>query len=181
MVLTWTRLPNLPRLSLSEKEAFLLLSPIFLRAMLSGDSSGQPLVCPGLNLIRMQAFLRQVRLSLTTCLPRTASAFALCSLLCSCKQKCMQLPALASLGFSFYFAMAAPQTAQEALQAWLKLLSPEERREAQSKMGASLPASAEALSPSSLPEMLPPTWLPLPPAKPTHRQRLYPRSLIRSF
>ncbi|CAE7251286.1 unnamed protein product [Symbiodinium microadriaticum] len=40
--------------------------------------------------------------------------------------------------------MAAPQTAQEALQAWLNLLTPEERSAAQSKMGATLPASAEA-------------------------------------
>ncbi|OLQ09387.1 hypothetical protein AK812_SmicGene7013 [Symbiodinium microadriaticum] len=40
--------------------------------------------------------------------------------------------------------MAAPQTAQEALRAWLSLLSPEERRVAESAMGATLPASAQA-------------------------------------
>ncbi|OLP83471.1 hypothetical protein AK812_SmicGene35767 [Symbiodinium microadriaticum] len=40
--------------------------------------------------------------------------------------------------------MAAPQTAQEALRAWLNLLPPEERRAAQSAMGATLPASAQA-------------------------------------
>ena len=41
--------------------------------------------------------------------------------------------------------MAAPQTAQEALRAWLNLLTPEERRIAQSAaMGATLPASAQA-------------------------------------
>ena len=40
--------------------------------------------------------------------------------------------------------MAAPQTAQEALRAWLNLLSPEERRAAESAMGATLPSSAQA-------------------------------------
>ena len=40
--------------------------------------------------------------------------------------------------------MAAPQTAQEALRAWLSLLSPEERRAAESAMGATLPSSAQA-------------------------------------
>ena len=48
------------------------------------------------------------------------------------------------LGFSSCFAMAAPQSAQEALRAWLNLLSPEERRVAESRMGATLPASAAA-------------------------------------
>ena len=51
---------------------------------------------------------------------------------------------LAPLASAFEIAMAAPQTAQEALRAWLNLLPPEERRAAQSKMGATLPASAEA-------------------------------------
>ena len=51
---------------------------------------------------------------------------------------------VASLGFSFCFAMAAPQSAQEALRAWLNFLSPEERRAAESRMGATLPASADA-------------------------------------
>ena len=40
--------------------------------------------------------------------------------------------------------MAAPQSAQEALRAWLNFLSPEERRAAESKMGAALSASATA-------------------------------------
>ena len=38
--------------------------------------------------------------------------------------------------------MAAPETAKEALRAWLNLLSPEERRIVEAKMGASVPASA---------------------------------------
>ena len=51
---------------------------------------------------------------------------------------------VASLGFSSYFAMAASQTAKEALRAWLNLLSPEERRIAEATMGASMPASEAA-------------------------------------
>ena len=50
----------------------------------------------------------------------------------------------ASLGFSFRLAMAAPQSAQEALRAWLNFLSPEQRRAAESQMGAALSASATA-------------------------------------
>ena len=57
--------------------------------------------------------------------------------------------------------MAAPQTAQEALRAWLNLLSPEERRAAQSKMGATLPASAEAsVEPTSVDTPAEPTASP---------------------
>ena len=48
------------------------------------------------------------------------------------------------LGFSFRLAMAAPQSAQEALRAWLNFLSPEQRRAAESQMGAALSASATA-------------------------------------
>ena len=40
--------------------------------------------------------------------------------------------------------MAAPQSAQEALRAWLNFLSPEQRRAAESQMGAALSASATA-------------------------------------
>ncbi|CAE7569313.1 unnamed protein product [Symbiodinium sp. KB8] len=41
-------------------------------------------------------------------------------------------------------AMASPQTAQEALRAWLNLLPPDQRLAAQSVMGAGWPASAKA-------------------------------------
>ena len=40
--------------------------------------------------------------------------------------------------------MASPQTAQEALRAWLNLLPPDQRLAAQSVMGAGWPASAKA-------------------------------------
>ncbi|CAE7238129.1 unnamed protein product, partial [Symbiodinium sp. KB8] len=40
--------------------------------------------------------------------------------------------------------IALPITAQEALRAWLNFLSPEERRAAESAMGATLPSSAQA-------------------------------------
>ena len=57
---------------------------------------------------------------------------------------------LAPLASEFRVAMAAPQTAQEALRAWLNLLSPEERRVAESAMGATLPASPIPEEPNSI-------------------------------
>ena len=80
--------------------------------------------------------------------------------------------AVAPLGFSSCFAMAAPQTAQQALRAWLNLLSPEERRIAESRMGATLPASAAAseeptnvdtpAAPTASPSQADPSTTPIP-------------------
>ena len=62
----------------------------------------------------------------------------------ACKLYLVVVCRVASLGSSFYYAMAASQTAKEALRAWLNLLSPEERRIAEATMGASMPASEAA-------------------------------------
>ena len=86
----------------------------------------------------------QASLSTFLCWARTALAHdGSASFAITCRA-CITPLWAAPLGFSFRLAMAAPQSAQEALQAWLKFLSPEQRREAESKMGAALSASARA-------------------------------------
>ena len=75
---------------------------------------------------------------------RTAFAHAFSASFPIASRACINLACAASLGFSFRLAMAAPQSAQEALRAWLNFLSPEQRRAAESQMGAALSASATA-------------------------------------
>ena len=71
---------------------------------------------------------------------------------CTCsaqRHPAINNPLFAAFRLKITIAMASPHSAKEALQAWLKTLSPEDRLKAQKfaddlPMGASLPASTEA-------------------------------------
>ena len=115
----------------------------------------------------------QASLLTILCWARTAFAHACSASFAITCRDCINPLWAAPLRFSFRLAMAAPQSAQEALQAWLKFLSPEQPREAESKMGAALSASATASDEHTQ------TSPPFLPVRPTLRLRLYPRSLIR--
>ena len=92
----------------------------------------------------MQAFLSQERLSPTTMSAQDSPRLCTVQPLAHLPTKVHSAPCFSIFGLQLLLCNGSATDCQEALQAWLKLLSPEERRAAQSKMGATLPASAEA-------------------------------------
>ena len=146
---TLTQPPDLPRLSLLEKDA---CSPLHLPIYPSQPSQviahRASAICPALKTLSHCNFCL-ARFASSPCFgrPRTAlqPAHSFCSMRTPLPSESARPRHLsAPLASASRVAMASASTAQEALRAWLNLLPPDQQRAAESAMGADWPASAGA-------------------------------------